>query len=610
MIYVLHLPFYPPGIDFRPWAVEIEGFRLLRWLAFRLTRRVPARSVLVLTHTPLDRDLANDCTAGTDIAVFQSRTESKLEAIADIAAAFPKQEVTWFGPELAFAPSDLLECVALHHGSTANHYTRTSGLPELVGCEIANPKLLAAIGRLDYESGAPDPSVAFAELMKMRKEAPSSEQIRAAPFDVCEHYGQATNFPEIAVLTRHDADMARQSLVSLPKDYAFEAILNWVSAQAPTYLPPFIGGCSSDGWPTILYVESWSGYSGAAECLRGLAQGLSPLGFRQFAVIGVDGLLATRLRESGVSVACPNWEMNRNTRSVDDLAAYAFEAVKPDVIHFNSPPGDAFVRHARSMGVPIATHVRMATLNAWAELLAKSARVIAVSQFVQRKLEAFGIPAKRIDVVYDGIDTEQFYPGVHDKRAMRSQFGIPQDAFVVLMIASLNAAKRHDLLIEAAARAIKYVPSLLVVFVGKDGDLVLRRRLGRHASARGFSDRLIWLPFQQDIREIEAAADVLVLCSDNEALGTCVLEAMSLEKPVIVSDSGGICEVVEDGVSGVVIPAGNSDELAQALVRVAKESEWAVVLGRNARRRILNGFTLRHYAEQTADILRAISLKR
>ncbi|MCU1291474.1 MAG: hypothetical protein JWP08_324, partial [Bryobacterales bacterium] len=56
MIYVLHLPylpFYPPGIDFRPWAVEIEVFRLLRWLAFRLTRRVPARSVLVLTHTPL-----------------------------------------------------------------------------------------------------------------------------------------------------------------------------------------------------------------------------------------------------------------------------------------------------------------------------------------------------------------------------------------------------------------------------------------------------------------------------------------------------------------------------------------------------------------------------
>src|SRR5438309_303357 len=118
MIYLLHLPFYPPSIDFRPWAVEIEGFQLLRWQVLRLVQRLPARSILVLTHTPLDRDLANDCTAGTGITVFQSRAESKLEAIADIAAAFPKHEVTWFCPELAFAPSDLLERVALHHSST------------------------------------------------------------------------------------------------------------------------------------------------------------------------------------------------------------------------------------------------------------------------------------------------------------------------------------------------------------------------------------------------------------------------------------------------------------------------------------------------------------
>ena len=73
MIYILHLAFYPPGIEFRPWAVEIEGFRLLRWLAHRIIRRVPAKSILVLTHTPLDRDLASDCIEGTGIAVFQSR---------------------------------------------------------------------------------------------------------------------------------------------------------------------------------------------------------------------------------------------------------------------------------------------------------------------------------------------------------------------------------------------------------------------------------------------------------------------------------------------------------------------------------------------------------
>jgi glycosyltransferase involved in cell wall biosynthesis len=609
VIHVLHLPFYPPGIDFRPWAAEIEGFQLLRWLVLRLVQRVPASSIVVLTHTPLDRDLANDCASGTGIAVFQSRTESKLEAIADIAAAFPKHEVTWFCPELAFAPSDLLERVASHHASTANRYTRTSGLPELVGCEIANARLLAAIGALNYEAGAPDPSAAFAELIQMRKDATFSDQIRADPFDVREHYGQSMRFPEIAVVTRHDADRARRCLVDLPADNDFGALQRWASEQVPTYLPPFSEGPCAEGWPKILFAEAYSGYSGAEECLQRLARGLSTLGFRQFALIGLEGLLATRLRESGVSVACPNWELNRDTKHAYDLADYVIATARPDLIHCNNPPGPALLRRAHSKGIPITSHVRMATLNAWAELLAESTRVIAVSQFVQRKLETFGVPPDRIDVVYDGIDTEHFYPGAHDKSAIRSRFGIPQDAFLVLMIARLDALKRHDLLIDAAARAIKSVPSLFLVFVGKYGDLLLRRRLGYHASACGLSDRVMWLPFQKDIREVETAADVLVLCSENEALGTCVLEAMSLEKPVVVSDSGGICEVVEDGVSGIVIPAGNPDELARALVRLATGAEWATMLGHNARTRVLNGFTLTHYAEHTAEILRAVCLK-
>jgi glycosyltransferase involved in cell wall biosynthesis len=165
--------------------------------------------------------------------------------------------------------------------------------------------------------------------------------------------------------------------------------------------------------------------------------------------------------------------------------------------------------------------------------------------------------------------------------------------------------KRHDLLIEAAARAIQSADSLRVVLVGRFGEPSLRRQIIQHAAGRGLSDQIIWLPFQEDIRPVEAAADVLVLCSDYEPLGTCVLEAMSMEKPVIVSDSGGICEVVEDTVSGLVVEAGNADALAQALVRLAIDHEWATALGRRARMQILEGFTLRHHATQVAEILRA-----
>lgn len=610
MIYILHLPLYPPGISFRPWAVEIGGFRLLHWLLVRISRRVSANSIVVLTHSSLDRDLAHECIGDTGIAVLQSQAETKLGAIGDIAATFPKEEVAWFSPELAFAPSDLLERAALHHKSAGNHYTRTSGLPELAGCEIANAEFLAAVGSLKYQAGAPDPSVAFAEVIKMRKDAPPSEQILAAPFDITEHYGKALKFSEIAVVTQHDADRARRCLVDLPADYGCEAIMRWASEQVPVYLPRFSKAPDADARPRILYIENFSGYSGSEECLRGLASGLSALGFHQSALIGLEGLLATRMREAGVSVACPNWDVNRDTEYSFDLASYVMRTTRPDLIHCNSPPGDALLQQAHSLGIPITTHVRMITFTLWVELLAQSVRVIAVSEYVKRKLEAFGVPSERIKVVYDGVDTEHFHPHIYDKKAVRAQFEIPQDAFLVLMIARLSVSKRHNLLIDAAANAIKSVPSLLLAFVGNYGDLLLRRQIGNYASLRGLDEKIVWLLFQEDIRKIEAAADVLVLCSENEPLGTCILEAMSLEKPVVVSDSGGICEVVEDGVSGVVVPSGNQEALARALTDIAKHADWAAALGRAARMRIQSGFTLRHHCEQIAEMFRAVCIKR
>ncbi|HXE12775.1 MAG TPA: glycosyltransferase family 4 protein [Bryobacteraceae bacterium] len=569
-----------------------------------------ASSAVVLTHTSLDRDLANECVGNTGIAVLQSQAETKLEAIGDIAAAFPKQEVAWFSPELAFAPSDLLERVALHHRSAGNHYTRTTGLPELAGCEIANAELLAAVGSLEYQAGAPDPSVAFAEVIKMRNDAPPSEKILAAPFDVAEHYNNTVKCSEIAVVTRHDVDRARRCLVDLPANYTCEAMMRWASEHVPVYLPPFSEARCAEAMPRILYVENFSGYSGSEECLRGLAGGLSALGFCQSALIGLDGLLAVRMRESGVSVACPNWDVNRDADYSFDLASYVIRTTRPDLIHCNSPPGHALLQQAHSLGIPITTHMRMISFALWVELLAQSARVIAVSEYVKRKLEAFGVPSEQIKVVYDGVDAEHFHPHISDKRAARAQFEIPQNAFLVLMIARLSASKRHDLLIDAAADAIKSIPSLLLAFVGSYGDLLLRRQIANHAYSRGLDKKIIWLPFQEDIRKIEAAADVLVLCSENEPLGTCILEAMSLEKPVIVSDSGGICEVVEGGVSGVVVPSGNDEALARALIGLAKQPEWAATLGRAARVRIQSGFTLKHHCEQIAEIFRTVCLKR
>lgn len=180
----------------------------------------------------------------------------------------------------------------------------------------------------------------------------------------------------------------------------------------------------------------------------------------------------------------------------------------------------------------------------------------------------------------------------------------------MLLVARLAENKRHDLLVEAVSRVMPTVPNLHLVFVGTHGNASLRREIVQRIQTHRLGGRVTWLPFQDDIRMVECAADVLVLCSDAEPLGTCVLEAMSLEKPVIVSDSGGTCELVGNRVSGHVVPGGDARALAGALSQLAVDRKLGQQMGVDARRRVLERYTLQHHAEQVAAVLRAAAAFR
>jgi hypothetical protein len=132
----------------------------------------------------------------------------------------------------------------------------------------------------------------------------------------------------------------------------------------------------------------------------------------------------------------------------------------------------------------------------------------------------------------------------------------------------------------------------------------------RKCSDLKLDGNVVWLPFQDDIRQIECATDVVALPSDEEALGLCILEAMSLEIPVVVSSSGGLPELIEDGVSGLTMKAGNAASLAEALLRLGGSADLRASLVRNARRRVKQYFTLRKHADQVKAVLHRMTSAR
>ncbi|MDX2151699.1 MAG: glycosyltransferase family 4 protein [Bryobacteraceae bacterium] len=591
LINALYLPPGPPSITYRVYAEDLGGFTLLGWLLERLLRRIPVADLVILTQDEVSREAARRIARPWRVAVLASGGETRLDAMAELARVAPGSHIACFWPELAFAPSRMLWEVWAQHIEHDHRYTRTLGVPSFAGVEIFDSGLLRALGGLRV-AGA-ELSDAAARLLKLR------------PDLVWGEYGAGGDADDsFAVRDSLDLRRAQASLEGLPEDYGFDALELWKAVRGRADSPPFGLQAERGYGRRVLYVTGRSGYSGGEESLRTLAVGVGRLGWEQYAVVGLEGVLADRLREAGAAVYCPNWPFTTEGEDGERFAHELLDGVQPDVVHCNSDPGAPLLREARRRGIPTVMHVRVPSFEGLEHVLEEASACIAVSEYVKRRLVGAGVPGNRIRVAYDGVETDRFRPGVYQRDAVREELGLPGDAFIVLLIARLAENKRHDLVLEAAAAA--GVPDLHLVFVGRHGDLLLLRSLESKADLLGLTQRLTWLPFQEDIRKVECAADVLVLCSEDEPAGTCVLEAMALGMPVVVSDAAGTCELVEAGVSGWVVGAGDAAGLAAALRQLAADPSLRSSVGKAARERAERLYTVEAHAESVCQLFAAI----
>ncbi|MFN8530239.1 MAG: glycosyltransferase [Anaerolineae bacterium] len=225
---------------------------------------------------------------------------------------------------------------------------------------------------------------------------------------------------------------------------------------------------------------------------------------------------------------------------------------------------------------------RRSQLERWA-VRTSAARVISVSKAAgERYREMVGLPAERFETIYNGIDLERFGGG--EKAAdLRARLGLPTGVPLVTMVGVLRAGKGQDVCIEAA----RSLPGVHFALVG-DGEL----RTDLEAQAADLRDRVHFLGQRMDIPDILRASDGFVLPSDNEALPTVVIEAGAAGLPVIASQVGGIPEIIEEGVSGLLIPVRRPDLLAEKIRWVLDHPDEGKRLGETASQRIRSIFSL------------------
>lgn len=282
-----------------------------------------------------------------------------------------------------------------------------------------------------------------------------------------------------------------------------------------------------------------------------------------------------------------------------------FRELKPAIVHSRNLAALEVTVPAWAAGVPVriqSEHGRDADdldgsnrKHKWARRFYNRfvSHHIALSRDLESWLvERIGIPAQKVTQIYNGVDASRFHPAIPPAPISGCPFRHPEH-WLVGTVGRMQAVKDQTLLARAFIRALELDPSLKarlrLVMIG-NGPL--------RAAAQGLLDtagiaELAWLPGERhDVPEILRGLDCFVLPSLAEGISNTILEAMASGLPVIATRVGGNPELVSEGLTGVLVPAGDPEAMAQALIGYAANPEQARAAGQAGRAAVEQRFSL------------------
>lgn len=316
----------------------------------------------------------------------------------------------------------------------------------------------------------------------------------------------------------------------------------------------------------IIHLASGREWRGGQNQVLLLTQALAKASnLRQVVVTGRGTPLAQRLQAAGVPVREVGWHIGLSPGALAGALAEARHG--PSLFHAHDAHALTLAGLAATVSrSPFVVTRRVVFPIRRTGFWARAGRVIAISAAVRRVLERDGIPSTRIVTVHSGINVEQ----VRNTRAgaIRAELGLPDSTPLAVSVGALEDSKDHATLIDAAAALRFRQPALHWVIAG---DGALRSRLEGLIARLGLEDR-VHLPGRliEPLRLI-ATADVFVMSSKEEGLGTSVLDAMALGVPIAATTGGGIPEMLNGG-GGLLSEPGDAPALAASVDRLLRDS--------------------------------------
>lgn len=269
--------------------------------------------------------------------------------------------------------------------------------------------------------------------------------------------------------------------------------------------------------------------------------------------------------------------------------------VQPALVHVNDlwwVPHTIRAVEGLSSRIPIIAYVRQETqprkVSQYA--LDRVDYVVAVSHQVEQCLLSGGVSPDRVRTHYSGVDCSAVVSSEwnHD---IRAQHGVPCEALLLGTVANLLPLKGYEVMLDAFPAILSAMPAVHYLIIGGGGDEYCAR-LKAIAVERGIAERVHFAGFQESVASYLSALDLYVHPSLKEAFGLAVVEAMAMGKAVVATTTGGLPEVVAQGETGLLVPPGDAESLAAAVVALLKDRARREQMGHCGKARARERFSL------------------
>jgi glycosyltransferase involved in cell wall biosynthesis len=371
--------------------------------------------------------------------------------------------------------------------------------------------------------------------------------------------------------------------------------------------------------PQVLQVGFSTAWGGGAVVVLQLVEKLIQLGCQVTMLCSTEPLAAARFSQIGTEIIYARHYRRPISPVQDALLLYEVYSICRrrhfDVVHTHNPKSGVVGRIAAGLvGTPLVIHTihglpfndAMPSWRAWLyrtmeRIAARYCDVhISVNETDRRRAIEAGLGGPdRIVTVLNGIDVDQFINVT--PAPLRTELSLPDDAILIGWTGRLNFLKGLEYLIKALPPLIAAEPRAHVLLVGS-GEL--ENDLRALVTELGVEDHCHFLGFRQDIPALLASLDLYAQPSLSEGLSISLLEAMAAGKPIVTTDITGNREVIEGGVSGLLVPPTDVEALATALLKLMRDPTRSQRLARQARQRVEQHFNADRMVKETVDLYR------